>query len=183
MSDGAFTHLDEHGNAHMVNVNGKDVTVRRARAACRVTMRPETAALLDPGSPMARDVLETARVAGIQAAKLTWDLLPLCHPLLLQGVDVSFLVGDDHVAIGVDVVSQDRTGVEMEALTAGAVVALTIVDMCRSLDPDLRIDDLCVWEKSGGRSGPWGRALDDHGPSGGDGGHPAGSPAPGSRGS
>jgi cyclic pyranopterin monophosphate synthase len=157
MTNGGFTHLDRRGHAHMVNITPKAVTCRRARAACRVVMCPETAAQLAEGFPAARDVLETARVAGIQAAKQTSELLPLCHPLLLQDIDIAFSVAEDHVVIGVEVGSADRTGVEMEALTAGAVAALTIYDMCKSSDPDLRIEGLCVWEKTGGRSGSWHR--------------------------
>ena len=160
MMNGAFTHLDRRGHAHMVDITAKTVTRRLARAACRVAMRPGTAAQLAEGGATARDILETARVAGIQAAKLTSQLLPLCHPLLLQDIHIIFTVAEDHVAIRVEVGSVDRTGVEMEALTAGAVAALTIYDMCKSSDPDLSIEDLCVWEKTGGRSGSWHRADD-----------------------
>jgi cyclic pyranopterin phosphate synthase len=155
MTYGGFTHLDRRGRAHMVDITAKAVTCRRARAACFVTMRPETATQLAEGAAAARDILETARVAGIQAAKQTSQLLPLCHPLLLQDIHIAFTVAEDHVAIGVEVGSVDRTGVEMEALTAGAVAALTIYDMCKLSDPDLSIGGLCVWEKTGGRSGSW----------------------------
>ena len=155
MTNEGFTHLDQRGRAHMVDITQKVPTCRRARAACRVAMRRETVAQLAEGTIVARDVLETARVAGIQAAKRTSELLPLCHPLLLQDIRIAFTVAENHVAIEVEVASVDRTGVEMEALTAGAVAALTIYDMCKSRDPDMSIEGLCVWEKSGGRSGAW----------------------------
>ena len=153
-----LTHLDADGHARMVDVGDKDVTRRRAVATCTVTMAAATAEAVRSQSMKKGDVLAVARVAGIQAAKRTADLIPLCHPLMLSHVSVELSVGDDHVAIRAVVEVVDRTGVEMEALTACSVAALTVYDMCKAIDRDMAITDLVLDEKSGGRSGDYRRA-------------------------
>jgi cyclic pyranopterin phosphate synthase len=134
----------------MVDVTPKETTHRRALARCRVQMMPETTVAIASNAINKGDVLGAARIAGIQAAKRTAELIPLCHPLLVGGVVINFTIGDDVEAV-------DRTGVEMEALTACAIAALTIYDMCKSADRSMVIGDLCLWEKTGGRSGTWRR--------------------------
>ena len=146
----------------MVDVTSKDATHRRAVARCSVHMKPETAAKIATGAITKGDVLAVARVAGIQAAKQTSSLLPLCHPLLVGSVYVNFRLEEAHVEVEAQVDTVDRTGVEMEALTACAVAALTIYDMCKSVDKNMTIGELALWEKTGGRSGTYRRArLDD----------------------
>ena len=157
MSEPTFSHLNESGQAHMVNVGAKDITSRRAVARCEVRMQPATAAAIASGSLPKGDVLATARIAGIQAAKRTSDLIPLCHPLMLSAVTVNITVQESFVAIEAIVETTDRTGVEMEALTACSVAALTMYDMCKSADKSMVIADLALWEKSGGRSGDYQR--------------------------
>jgi cyclic pyranopterin phosphate synthase len=144
----------------MVDVTAKEPTHRRAVAHCTVRMAPETASKIASGAISKGDVLAVARVAGIQAAKQTPSLLPLCHPLLVGAVNINFTIGDDHVEVESQVETIDRTGVEMEALTACAVAALTIYDMCKSIDREMTIEGLALWEKTGGRSGHWRRAPD-----------------------
>ena len=134
MSASEFTHLDPLGRARMVDVTAKEATHRRAVARCRVHMEADTAAKIASGAITKGDVLAVARVAGIQAAKQTPNLLPLCHPLLVGSVYVNFRIEDAHVEVEAQVDTVDRTGVEMEALTACAVAALTIYDMCKSID-------------------------------------------------
>jgi cyclic pyranopterin phosphate synthase len=152
-----LTHVDDQGAARMVDVSGKDVTVRTARASGRVLVSAEVVALLrGPGVPKG-DALAVARVAGIQGAKRTPDLVPLCHPLALHAVDVAVDVADDAVEIAATVRTADRTGVEMEALTAVATAALTVVDMVKAVDRGAVISDVRIEEKSGGRSGTWRR--------------------------
>jgi cyclic pyranopterin phosphate synthase len=157
VSEPTFSHLNESGQAHMVNVGAKDITSRRAVARCEVRMQPATAAAIASGSLPKGDVLATARIAGIQAAKRTSDLIPLCHPLMLSAVTVNITVQESFVAIEAIVETTDRTGVEMEALTACSVAALTMYDMCKSADKSMVIADLALWEKSGGRSGDYQR--------------------------
>jgi cyclic pyranopterin phosphate synthase len=157
---GGLTHLDPLGRARMVDVTPKEATHRRALARCRVSMSPETTAKVASNAITKGDVLGVARVAGIQAAKRTSDLLPLCHPLLVGSVYVNFTIGDDHVDVEAQVETVDRTGVEMEALTACAVAALTIYDMCKSVDRSMVIGDLALWEKTGGSSGTWRRTQE-----------------------
>ncbi len=157
MSDRGLTHLDPLGRARMVDVTPKDVTHRRAIARGRVHMTPETASLVAQGAISKGDVLSVARVAGIQAAKRTSDLIPLCHPLMIGGVYVNFRIEDDFIEIEAQVETVDRTGVEMEALTACSVAALTIYDMCKSSDRSMVIGDIALWEKTGGRSGVYRR--------------------------
>lgn len=164
MADLGFTHLDPLGRARMVDVTPKEPSHRRAVARARVYMNPETASLVARGAVSKGDVLAVARVAGIQAAKRASDLIPLCHPLLVGSVFVNFRIEDDHVEVEAQVDTVDRTGVEMEALTAVSVAALTIYDMCKSADRTMTIGDVALWEKTGGRSGTFRRespAADD----------------------
>jgi cyclic pyranopterin phosphate synthase len=142
----------------MVDVTPKETTHRRALARCRVRMLPETTEAIASNAINKGDVLGAARIAGIQAAKRTAELIPLCHPLLVGGVLINFTIGDDNVEVEAQVEAVDRTGVEMEAMTACAVAALTIYDMCKSADRSMEIGDLCLWEKMGGRSGTWRRS-------------------------
>lgn len=160
MSDLGLTHLDPLGRARMVDVTPKEVTHRRAIARGRVHMTPETASLVARGAISKGDVLSVARVAGIQAAKRTSDLIPLCHPLMIGGVFVNFRIEDDFIEIEAQVETVDRTGVEMEALTACSVAALTIYDMCKSADRSMVIGEIALWEKTGGRSGIYQRDPD-----------------------
>jgi len=150
-----FTHFDAAGQAHMVDVAGKEVTRRLARAGGRIAMRPETLALIRAGSAQKGDVLGTARIAAIQAAKRTAELIPLAHPLPLTRVAVDFTLDELDSAVVIEVVAEtmDRTGVEMEALTAAAVGLLTIYDMCKAVDRGMRINNVRLLEKSGGKSG------------------------------
>ena len=152
-----FTHLDPLGRARMVDVTPKETSHRRAVARCRIQMQPETASMIASGAITKGDVLAVARVAGIQAAKKTPDLLPLCHPLLVGSVYVNFTIEDSFVEVEAQVEAVDRTGVEMEALTACGVAALTVYDMCKSVDRGMTIGELALWEKSGGSSGLWRR--------------------------
>ncbi|CAN5523661.1 cyclic pyranopterin monophosphate synthase MoaC [soil metagenome] len=160
MSERGLTHLDPLGRARMVDVTPKDPSHRRAIARGRVKMHPDTASLVARGAISKGDVLAVARVAGIQAAKRTADLVPLCHPLLVGSVLVNFRIEDDFIEIEAQVETVDRTGVEMEALTACSVAALTIYDMCKSADRSMVIGDVALWEKSGGRSGTYRRPAD-----------------------
>jgi cyclic pyranopterin phosphate synthase len=151
----AFTHFDRAGGAHMVSVAGKEATERRAVAQADVRMRPAVLAAVRAGRVEKGDVLGVARVAGVQAVKRTAELIPLCHPLALSGVEVSFAyVGRDRLRVAVAVTARDRTGVEMEALTGAAVAALTVYDMCKAADRWMRIEALQLLEKTGGKSGP-----------------------------
>jgi cyclic pyranopterin phosphate synthase len=152
-----FTHLDDSGAARMVDVSGKDVTARSATATGRVLVSPEVVALLRGEGMPKGDALGVARVAGIMAAKRTPDLVPLCHPLSISGVTLDLEVHDDAVHITATVRTTDRTGVEMEALTAVSVAALTVVDMTKSVDKAAVITDVRVEEKTGGKSGTYRR--------------------------
>jgi cyclic pyranopterin phosphate synthase len=156
-SSDRLSHLDESGAAHMVDVTGKDATKRTAVAAGRLVTRPDVVELIAAGGLPKGDALATARVAGILAAKRTSDLIPLCHHLALTGVDVDFEIGDAELSITATVRSTDRTGVEMEALTAVSVAALTLYDMIKAVDPAARIDDIRVLRKEGGKTGSWHR--------------------------
>src|ERR1051326_7764331 len=157
MPDRGLTHLDPLGRARMVDVTPKEPTHRRALARCRVFMKPETTAMVASNAVTKGDVLAVARVAGIQAAKQTPNLIPLCHQLTIGSVYINFNLGDDHVEVEAQVETVDRTGVEMEAMTACSVAALTIYDMCKSTDRSMVIGDVALWEKTGGRSGVWRR--------------------------
>src|SRR5207237_7764688 len=145
------------GRAGMVDDSAKEATRRRAIARCKIMMKPETTAMIASNGISKGDVLSVARVAGIPAAKQTPNLIPLCHPLLVGSVFVNFTIGDDCVEVESQVETVDRTGVEMEAMTACAVAALTIYDMCKSVDRSMLIGELTLWEKTGGRSGTYRR--------------------------
>ena len=160
MSDRGLTHIDPLGRARMVDVTPKEATHRRALARCKVMMKPETTSMVASNSLTKGDVLAVARVAGIQAAKQTPNLIPLCHPLLVGSIFVNFTIGDDNVEVEAQVETIDRTGVEMEAMTACAVAALTIYDMCKSVDRSIMITELVLWEKTGGRHGIYRRAVE-----------------------
>lgn len=157
MSAEGLTHFDEQGAARMVDVAGKAPTHRVARAGGRITMQPETLRVIASGTAKKGDVLGIARVAAIQAAKRTADLIPLCHPLALTKVGVDFELDDAAHAVGciVTVETIGRTGVEMEALTAVSVGLLTIYDMCKAIDRGMRIEAVSLWEKRGGKSGTY----------------------------
>jgi cyclic pyranopterin phosphate synthase len=152
-----LTHVDESGAARMVDVTAKDVTVRTAIARGRVEVSAAVVDLLRGEGVPKGDALAVARIAGIMAAKRTPDLIPLCHPLAIGGVEVELVVHDDAVLISAEVRTSDRTGVEMEALTAVSVAALTVVDMVKAVDKLARITDIEVVAKSGGKSGDWQR--------------------------
>ena len=154
----SFTHLDPLGRARMVDVTPKEPSHRRAVARCKVFMKPETTMAVANREVKKGDVLAVARVAGIQAAKRTADMIPLCHPLLVGSISINFEIGDDFIAIESFVDTVDRTGVEMEALHACSTAALTIYDMCKSADRGMVIGELALWEKTGGKSGPFRRA-------------------------
>ena len=153
-----LTHVDESGAARMVDVSGKDVTRREATASGSVLVGPTVISLLRGDGVPKGDALGVARVAGIMGAKRTPDLVPLCHPLSVSGVEVDLEVRDDAVVITARVRTTDRTGVEMEALTAVSVAALTVVDMVKAVDKQAVITDVRVEAKSGGRSGDWTRS-------------------------
>jgi cyclic pyranopterin phosphate synthase len=152
-----LTHVDESGAARMVDVTAKDVTFRVAVASGRVLVSAEVVALLRGEGVPKGDALGVARVAGIMAAKRTPDLVPLCHPLAISGVTVDLVVDDAAVGITATVRTSDRTGVEMEALTAVSVAALTVVDMVKAVDKAAVITDIRVESKAGGKSGDWSR--------------------------
>ena len=155
---GRLTHLDERGQAHMVDVAAKSVTHRRAVATGEVRMLPATLALIVGGTAKKGDVLATARIAGIMAAKRTSDLIPLCHPLPLTRVAVELEPeGDSAIRITAIAETQAKTGVEMEALTAAAVAGLTVYDMCKAVDRGMVIGDIKLLAKEGGASGTWTR--------------------------
>jgi len=156
--DARLTHVDDSGAARMVDVSAKDVTSRIAVASGRVLVSPEVVRLLRGEGVPKGDALGVARVAGIMAAKRTPDLVPLCHPLAISGVTVDLAVEDTAVAITATVRTTDRTGVEMEALTAVSVAALTVVDMVKAVDKGAVISDVRVESKSGGKSGDWSRS-------------------------
>jgi cyclic pyranopterin phosphate synthase len=159
MTEPEFTHLDQSGNAHMVDVGDKAVTRRRAVARGTITMNVATSQAIVSGGLPKGDVLAVARIAGIQGAKRTSDLIPLCHPLMLSKVSVELTVRDGAVDIEAVVETTGQTGVEMEALTACSVAALTLYDMCKSADKTMVIGEITLWEKSGGRSGDFHRTI------------------------
>ena len=150
-----LSHVDDDGAARMVDVSAKPATVRAATAVGSVDTTAEVIGLIATGGLPKGDALATARIAGILAAKRTSDLIPLCHPLALSGIDVDFAVGEDRVEITASVRTTDRTGVEMEALTAVSVAALTVYDMIKAVDPGARIDAIRVVRKEGGKNGVW----------------------------
>ena len=157
MDDKGFSHLDDSGAARMVDVSVKDVSVRTATATGRVLVSADVVELLRGAGVPKGDAVAVARIAGIQAAKRTPDLVPLCHPIAIHGVTVDLEVRDDEVAISATVRTADRTGVEMEALTCVAVAGLALIDMVKSVDPGATITDVRVEEKTGGKTGLWRR--------------------------
>jgi cyclic pyranopterin monophosphate synthase len=157
MTQPGLSHLDESGHARMVDVSAKDVTAREARASGRVLLSEAAIAALKSGQVPKGDALAVARIAGIQGAKRTPDLVPLCHPIAIHSVTVDLSVGDDAVLIEATVRTADRTGVEMEALTSVTVAALALIDMVKAIDPAAVIGDVRVEEKTGGKTGPWRR--------------------------
>jgi cyclic pyranopterin phosphate synthase len=154
-----LTHFDAEGQAHMVDVSAKPDTLRIARAAGRIEMLPSTLALIERGEAGKGDVLGVARIAAIQAAKRTSELIPLCHPLPLTRVSVQFAIDRTRSAIAIEATAETvgKTGVEMEALTAATVGLLTIYDMCKAADRGMRLAEVGLAEKSGGKSGHWTR--------------------------
>jgi cyclic pyranopterin phosphate synthase len=161
---GDLTHIDERGRARMVDVGGKDDTDRRAKAEAFVRMAPETLAVIEDQAVPKGDVIAAARLAGIMAAKRTHELIPLCHPLNLSAVEVDISADRDLPGLRVTAEARlrGRTGVEMEALVAASVAALTIYDMCKAVDRGMEVRSVRLLEKSGGRSGAWRR--DEAGP-------------------
>jgi len=154
---GPLTHLDDAGHARMVDVSGKQVTARTARATGRVLLSPAAIGALRAGQLPKGDALAVTRIAGIQAAKRTPDLIPLCHPIAIHAVSVDLQVAEDAVGITATVRTADRTGVEMEALTCVTVAALALIDMVKAVDPAAVISDVRVEEKTGGKTGSWHR--------------------------
>jgi cyclic pyranopterin phosphate synthase len=153
----ALTHIDANGNANMVDVSAKDVTERTATAVATITMEPATLALILGGTVKKGDVLGAARLAGIMGAKRTPDLIPLCHPLPLSSVKVELTPDETRNAIDISATCKvnGRTGIEMEALTAASIAALTIYDMCKAVDRGMIISGVRLMHKAGGKSGEW----------------------------
>ncbi len=156
-SDKTLTHLDAQGRTRMVDVGDKEVTQRYARTCGEIRMRPETLQAVAADQIAKGNVLETARLAGIMAAKRTGELIPLCHPLALDFVDVTIVLGADRIAVEAEARVAARTGVEMEAMTAATVALLTIYDMCKAMDRGMVIGEVSLVEKTGGRSGHYKR--------------------------
>jgi cyclic pyranopterin monophosphate synthase len=157
MSERKLTHIDDEGAARMVDVGGKDETARVARAEAVVTMSPEASAAVERGDGPKGDVLGTARLAGIQGAKRTAELIPLAHPLPLSYIDVQMQIEPGRVVIEAEARTVGRTGVELEAMTAAGVAALTVYDMVKGIERGVTIDRIALLSKSGGKSGPWAR--------------------------
>ena len=157
MTQAGLSHLDESGHARMVDVSAKDVTAREARASGRVLLSAAAITSLKSGQVPKGDALAVARIAGIQGAKRTPDLVPLCHPIAIHSVTVDLEVTDEAVLIEATVRTADRTGVEMEALTSVTVAALALIDMVKAIDPAAVISDVRVEEKTGGKTGHWRR--------------------------
>jgi cyclic pyranopterin phosphate synthase len=161
MSDDKLSHVDERGAARMVDVAAKEVTHRRAVATAFVRMQPETLAMIVEGRTPKGDVVAVARIAGITAAKKTSDLIPLCHPLPLTHASVDFEPQEHGMRITAVAETDGKTGVEMEALTAAGIAALTLYDMCKAVDRGMVVTDLKLLSKEGGRSGTWTRGRDE----------------------
>jgi len=157
----SLTHFNASGRAKMVDVGEKTPTVRQAIAAATIKMNPETLRLIQDGQIGKGDVLAVAQVAGIQAAKKTWDIIPMCHPIPLTGVDIAFTIEEQLPAITIEATARTvgATGVEMEALTAASMAALTIYDMCKAAQKDMEITDILLVEKTGGKSGDYRRDV------------------------
>jgi cyclic pyranopterin phosphate synthase len=162
MADDRLTHLDQAGQARMVDVSDKAVSDRRAMARATVRVSPSTARSVQAGDTPKGEVLGTARIAGVQAAKRTWELIPLCHPLALSyvGVEAEVDIDRGQITLTAEARTTGPTGVEMEALTAASVAALTVYDMVKGIERGARITDVELVEKSGGRSGEWRRSED-----------------------
>lgn len=159
-----LTHLDENGAARMVDVGGKDVTARMARAQAEIVMQPETLRLIRGGEIKKGDVFSCARIAGIMAAKRAFELIPMCHPIPIDGVSVDFeIVGETRVRVYAELRCTWKTGIEMEALTAASVAALTIYDMCKAVDRGMQIEAVRLNEKKGGKSGHFINKCDKNG--------------------
>lgn len=157
-SGGKLTHFNEQGRARMVDISGKEITVRTAVAVTKVTMNPDTLEAIREGRIGKGDVLAVAQIAGIQGAKKTSDWIPMCHPLALTGVDIRFNDnGVDELHIEVTVKTEGKTGVEMEALTAASAAALTVYDMCKAMQKDMIIGPTMLNSKSGGKNGDYSR--------------------------
>ena len=152
-----LTHINENGDAEMVDVSEKDITVREAKASSRILMKPETLELIISGSHKKGDVLSVAKIAGIQAAKKCSELIPLCHPLMLSKVSVELKPNIEDSSVDIIAIAKlnGKTGVEMEALTAASIAALTVYDMCKAVDRFMTIDHVQLLEKKGGKSGHW----------------------------
>lgn len=157
MGSNELTHLDDKGNARMIDVGGKLETAREAVARCRVLLAPATFELVKAGNLKKGDVLTVAQVAGIQAAKRTWELIPLCHQITMTFVGVTLTLNETDHALDIEATARTKaeTGVEMEALVAASTAALTVYDMCKAVERGIRITDLRLVRKSGGRSGLW----------------------------
>jgi len=153
-----LSHVDEHGRIRMVDTGGKEISSRRAVASARVVMKSETLEALRQHRSPKGDPLETARLAGIMAAKKTSELIPLCHPLMLSQIDVQAQIDDGGISLSAEVSTNAQTGVEMEALTAVSVAALTIYDMCKALEKSIVITDIVLESKTGGKSGDYQRS-------------------------
>ena len=152
-----LTHINENGDAEMVDVSEKDITAREAKASYRILMKPETLELIISGSHKKGDVLSVAKIAGIQAAKKCSELIPLCHPLMLSKVSVELKPNIEDSSVDIIAIAKlnGKTGVEMEALTAASIAALTVYDMCKAVDRFMTIDHVQLLEKKGGKSGHW----------------------------
>ena len=153
----SLSHINENGEANMVDTSGKEVSVRMASASGKVTMKAEVLSAIANGQTPKGDVLATARIAGIMGAKKTSDLIPLCHPIALNKVEIELKIEADGIGILATAKTTDRTGVEMEALTAVTITGLTLVDMIKAMDPHAAIRDVQVESKSGGKTGDWNR--------------------------
>lgn len=152
-----FTHLNESGRARMVDVGSKDDTNREATASARIKMKKETICMIRDGQMKKGDVLSVAQVGGIMGAKRTSDIIPMCHNIFISGVDIDFKLHEDEIEILAAAKTRGKTGIEMEALTAVSVAALTIYDMCKAVDKDMVISDIMLIKKTGGKSGDYER--------------------------
>lgn len=162
MSHLQLSHIDQKGNAHMVDVGDKPITARMAIAQAEISMQPETLAMICQGTMPKGDVFACARIAGIMAAKRTFELIPMCHPLPIESVSVDFEIEKPgRVRVKAMLQCSWKTGIEMEALTAASVAALTVYDMCKAVDRGMEIKNICLVEKAGGKSGHYVRDIGD----------------------
>ncbi len=150
-----FTHFNQEGRAHMVEVGDKDITKRTAVATGRIRMKPETIEMIKQGQMKKGDVLAVSQVAGIMGAKKTSDIIPMCHNIFLTGANIRFNIQEDYIELEAEVKTTGKTGVEMEALTAASIACLTIYDMCKAVDKDMIIEDIKLIKKTGGKSGDY----------------------------